>query len=68
MEKKQVKYFVIDLDDEIHEDPYIDGSFNNDLQILNEKVWNDISNEEVYKIGNSILYMKHKHFTTCSLK
>lgn len=55
MEKEKVKYFVIDFDDEIHEDPYIDGSFNNDLQILNEKVWNDISNKEVYKIGNSIL-------------
>ena len=55
MEKEKVKYFVIDFNDEIHEDPYIDGSFNNDFQILNEKVWNDISNKEVYKIGNSIL-------------
>ena len=38
MEKGKVKEFVINLKDEIHEDPYINGSSNHDSQFIYEKV------------------------------
>lgn len=50
MEKKKRKEFVVKLEDEIHENSYIDGSYNHDSQTLIENVLNGISIEKVCKL------------------
>ncbi|KAL6347395.1 hypothetical protein AAG906_018563 [Vitis piasezkii] len=50
MEKTIKQEFEVKLDDVVHDDTYIGGSYHHDANYLKEKVLKDISVEEVYKL------------------
>ena len=50
MEKTIKQEFEVKLDDVIHDDPYTGGSYDQDVNCLKEKVLQDISVEEIYKL------------------
>lgn len=49
-EKGKNEELIIDLENEIHDDPYMDGSSNHDWQNIYENMLNDISIDEVWKL------------------